>query len=326
MKLKYYGYFFHEVATERRILHSIKPLLTAFCAYENAPFKNSFLHADEKLSLIDLSNDTFLFLKGKDTEIVKAVNWSDISVEELSRRLQANEGIAFASHIVIKDSYLAFAATTLAPTISAFSSFMNELLTRLGHRDHQFRLNAFTEQLSRNDALKMEFIGTTSIQVNAASSLFHHLAGVLGVADPDGLHDLGSFELVLKPKRRQNIKELSRHLVELETDGIERLTIRARKEMEDRLTDFRLEGIGIFQDLVEPAERQSIQDAILDLIRNNDDLAERVRDYEQDEDYTREDIDALSKFNSTGSWSALLGNVQSVGTERVDAAVDPIQV
>lgn len=115
-------------------------------------------------------------------------------------------------------------------------------------------------------------------------------------------------------------------LVELETDGIERLTIRARKEMEDRLTDFRLEGLGIFQDLVEPAERQSIQDAILDLIRNNDDLAERVRDYEQDEDYTREDIDALSEFNSTDSWSALLGDVQSVGPERVDAAVDPIQV
>lgn len=324
MKLKYYGYFFHEVATERKILHSVKALLVAFCQYENSHFKNSFLHADEKLSLIDLGHDTFLFLKSKDTEVVKAVNWADISVEELSKRLAENEGLAFASHVVIKDSYLAFAATTLAPTISAFSSFVNEVLARLGYVEHQFRLCAFTEQLSRDEALRMEFIGTTSIQVNAYSPLFHELGAVLGLTDPEALHDLGAFELILKPKRRQNIKQLSHRIVEIESEGIDRLTIRARRELEDRLTDFRLEGLGIVQDFVEPAERQSIQDAILQIIRDNSELAERVRDYEQDDEYAREELDALAKFDSTDAWDSVLGDVQVRRPQRMDPAANPV--
>jgi hypothetical protein len=317
MKLNYYGYYFYEVAKERRILMSIKDFLIGFCNFDNATFKNTLIHNDEKIFLLNQRSDLFLFLKTKDTEIVKTIDKQNISVEEISSRLALNESIGFVSYIMVKSNYIAFASTQLAPSVTAFTSLVNELLTRLNCHAYQFRLNAFTEKLSRGDALKMDFIGSTAIEVNSDSSFFSRIAEVFG-ATPSDLEDLGTFEVILKPKSRQNIKNISQHLINADNQGIDKLTIRAKNEIADKLTDFRIEGLGIVHDILESSNEKHIYDEIFEKINANDILASKVQDHEQNDDYDRTIIDAIHKFNSSDNWFDIIGDIQDSSASKMD--------
>ncbi|MEB3098804.1 hypothetical protein VCS63_23410 [Achromobacter sp. D10] len=308
MKLKYYAYYFEDLAGRQRIRMSLRQFFTQFCEFEHSEFKKGFSHNEERVFLLPVDGNFFLFVKAKDTEIVKAIDVSAIASKDISERLMENESLGFSSYVFVADSYLAFAATQLAPTVSAFATFVNELLYKIGCRDHKFCVTAFTETVSRDDALRMSFIGATSIRVTRNSGLFEQLGGVFG-KDIDDLDALGAFEVTLKPKPRKDIKAVSKAIIGGNVQGIERIAIRARAELNDRLTDFRVDGLGAIHDAVSPRVGQSILESIFELIQANDVVAAKVRVHEQDDEFQARRIDAIAEFDSADHWRAKLGDL-----------------
>src|SRR5690606_4334199 len=102
-------------------------------------------------------------------------------------------------------------------------------------------ISPLTIQITRKQAKKMKFIGTTSMRVNRSSSLFKDMGGVLGMNAKE-MEDLQSFEVIIKPLPKVNIKDHTKSMIDLPADGIERFEIRAKAEIHDRLTDFRIES------------------------------------------------------------------------------------
>ncbi len=309
MKINYFGYCFTHEATSRRVLLDIRPFLKAFCRLDAVQFKNNFRYQDENLYLIRQTDDVYLFLTTRSNELIRKINTENITIGEINALLGDAEAIGFASYIIIKEHFIGFGATQLAPKVDVFSLFMNNLLESLGIVDWKFLPQAFMKSATKEEAMNMPFIGKTTIEISRENSFFQDILHTVSV-DPSDTFDLESFEITIKPRSRRNIKTtVNKFLDRIPDAGMQKLIVKAKEEGMSQLLDLYLVGSGAICDYVDKKQEPRIIANMQSKIESNRYLREKVEDYTSDENFSQIDIDVIIRFNSDNTWTTFIRNL-----------------
>lgn len=122
--------------------------------------------------------------------------------------------------------------------------------------------------------------------------------------------DVDSFELVLKPKRKQDISKAVAKVISAVPDaGLDKMIVRAKDELHGSLVDLYLAGKGIVADTIDTKDESVIAQKIKDKIDINPVLQEKVVAYEQDDSFTKMDIDGIAKFSNVDAWADSFADV-----------------
>lgn len=305
MMQRYFRYYFEEQKSKKKESESLIGILDAYCSYNNSSFKNSFSHNGESIFLLKEREKHYLFLKTKDTEIIKTINRQDIKVEEIATRLMSNESVGFASYVYIDDCFLGFSSTQLAPTVSAFASFLNTIFYKIGLLSHKVHISPLVTQITRKEALKMSFIGTSSIKVNSSSRIFRDLGEVVGIFD-ENIDDLDSFEVIIRPKPSKNLGQALQPLINQPSNGIERFHIRAKAELHDRMTDFRIESSLIMRGEVKIHKNEDVFTAIERTVEENRQrVMQKVREYNEADQVESISTNAIAQYYTHDKWPGI---------------------
>lgn len=309
MKLSYFGYSVTKYSNGERYLFDIRPFLNAFCGFENVAFKSQFTRSDEQVFLLKESVNLYLFLMTRQNEVIKKIKSSDLSVSEIYELLQQDEKLGFASYVYVKPSYLGFASTVMAPKYKAFSDFMGELFCAAGLTDYQFVLYPMLKQATKADALKMEFMGRASIQVNKENSLFDDLRDSFGGTVEDFI-DVDSFEIIIKPRPKKDISPAMRKVLNnVPTTGLDSFIMKAKEAADDQMMELYLAGKGQVSDTLNKNAEQAIDAQIDEKLARNEILMEKVNEHEANDEFQKEEPAAFVYLHNANAWGDILGSV-----------------
>lgn len=308
MKLSYYTYLLRNHKTGERYLGDLRPFLSAFVALEDVNFKNQFSHAGEHVYLARVHADLHVFIATRSNEIIKKIKSSDLSISEISDLLQRDEHLGFASYVYFSNKFVGYASTIMAPKAMAFANFLNSVLDAVQIHEYRFDLQAVLQDTSVEDALKMPFIGRSSIQVSKESRLFDDLRVQFGGSVED-FESVDSFEIVIKPKPRQNIeKAVKRAIKNVKHVGLEKFVCNAKEDLHDQLTEHYLVGNGMLSDLNSKGTEMEIYDAIKARV-SNPVLAEKLREFEQNEGIAKKLPGIFSDLSVSSAWTDRLSRL-----------------
>lgn len=306
MKLSYFGYSIKNQIDDKQYLFDMRPFVKAFCGVDSVAFKSQFRHSGEQLFLFHESGNLFLFLITRTNEIIKKISSKDLTVSEIYTALQQDEKLGFASYVHIESSYLGFASTIMAPRATVFAAFLEQIFQTVGLSDYQFVLHPLLQQSTRADAMKMGFLGRTSIQVNKENTVFEDMVIALGGASEDFV-DVGSFEIIVKPKPRKNIDTaVNKILGSLPDAGLESFVVRAREELEGQLSDFYLIGQGHVSDTIKKDGAQGIGSQINEKIAKNQLLEQKVAKHEGFDDFEKKEPKSFTRFHAADAWDEVV--------------------
>ena len=302
MKINYYGYFLKNIATEEKVLFDIRPFLRAFCQYNNIAFKNQFMRGDEHLYVAMNTGDLFIFLMTRSSEIIKKINSSDLSINEIDSLFESNEHLGFASYVNIKEKFMGFGSTTMAPKFPVFIEFINDIFESLGIRDYEIAVQPILHQATRSEAMAMPFFGKATIEIEKENTLGQDILGVVGASIED-TEDIESLEIIVKPKRKKNIKgAVTKFMENIPDDGLKRLILKARDEAHTQLTDLYLVGKGAVSDVIDGKKESRINELMMTKLGANTHLARKLREFECDERFEEGAIEHILHFNDHTSW------------------------
>lgn len=212
------------------------------------------------LYIHSIDDKNFLFTKTNDKSLVQKINKSNASVEDIKSSLAEDESLGFPSFIFIDGDVIGFARTIYGPTTSDLADF----LTANGmHTDGNanIQIEPLMRGTTKEDVMKMHFIGRTTVKIEANSGIFGDILKTLGARDVEGeLFD--SIEIVIKPKFRRNIKELAKEIVSNPNPKFSDVSIRAKDEAGDILTDHYLSEKGHLSASLDKATNAEIAEEI----------------------------------------------------------------
>lgn len=309
MKLSYFGYCVTRHSSGERYLFDLRPFLNAFCDLDNPKFKSRFTRSEEQVYLLKQSESLYLFLMTRTNEVIKKIKSSDLSISEIYDLLQQDEKLGFASYVYIKPTYLGFASTIMAPKYKAFSDFIVELFHAVGLVDFNFILHPMLQQATKADALRMDFMGRTSIQINKENSLFDDFRNSFG-GTAEEFANVDSFEIIIKPKPRKDISPaIVRVLDAVPSSGLDSFIMKAKESVDDQLMEIYLAGKGHVSDTLKKESEQLIETQIAEKIVRNDVLIEKVNEHEANDEFQKLEPDAFIHFHHVDAWGDHLGGV-----------------
>lgn len=262
MKIGYYHYYFKEVKKREapRICHDIRPMLSAYLKYSDQSWKSRIVtNDDEELLLLNTPKaDVFMLVATRKQEIIKAIHKHTLSCVELSERLKKDESAGFAAYFCADGRSIGLASTLRGPRTSAFSSFVNTIVERLGGARWRMHLNAIGSAITVDQAQAMAFVSRTSVHVSSGNPLFKRMKELLGTES----NDIGSFEVVIRGRKKKNISDVFEQMAnEAKGDGMDRMKIRAKAVVGEALTDYFVDEYGKMSDeLGTGSEKKMIQE------------------------------------------------------------------
>ncbi len=309
MRLNYFGYYFENNNINQRYLFDLRSFIRTFSSLENVSFKNSFLYNDEHLYLFPAAQNIYLFVMTRSNEIIKRINTNDLHVNEIYELLEQGEQLGFASYVYFQEKYLGFASTILAPKVTALIHLINSILEKIGQGNLKFVAQALLHQASRNEVLNLPFIGRTIIEVSKENSFAEDIKNFVG-ASADDVGEIESFELIIKPKRRKNIEPLVKKFIRnIPEDGVEKLIIKAKDELQDHLTDLYLVGKGAISDYINTRDENAIYEHIVTKTENNMLLKQKINEFANDERFTETGLENIRRFNDAATWTDFIHNI-----------------
>lgn len=303
MKVNYFGYFFERHAEGDSFLADIRPFLAGFCAYGDAAFKNRFHHMGENLYLFKRLQNLYLFLMTRNNEIIKGIRNENLALSEIQELLAAEgESIGFASYLHLDANYFGFASTVMAPRFQTFSLFINQLLQSVGQDNYRFVAKPLLQKATRADALQMQFHGAATFQIDANSRTARDLMEQFNLVDDEfGMVDSISVKIV--PKFRKNIRPASVKLItNLPEDGLQRFSVMAKQDANERLTELYLADQGQISDMVKSREEPRISAEITANIEINEALAQKVQEHARDDQFEEIEARFINRLSDPGSW------------------------
>lgn len=122
--------------------------------------------------------------------------------------------------------------------------------------------------------------------------------------------DVDSLEITMKPSPRRDISTAVRQVVNnLPDNGLERFIVRAKDDLHDRLIDHYLAGQGQLSDAVAKGSDSDILTVMQQTMSNNTVLQDKVREYEADEQFQRQDVQRIHHFHDANEWAATLADL-----------------
>ncbi|MDF0731046.1 hypothetical protein P0Y43_09955 [Pseudomonas entomophila] len=207
MRLSYYGYYLTHKMNYGRHLVDLSQFILSFAECEDANLKGRLFYNSENIYLQKLAGNVCVFAMTRDAEKFKKIDTSKMSISEFKQLLGEDEKLGFASYIILKPNFFGFASSSLSPKFDAFCSIINSLLSYTGNGAWDFCVNPLVHQATRDEAVKMNYIGKTTIEVKRENSLARNILSVIN-ADSDA-DELDSLEITLKPKKGRSIKGYS---------------------------------------------------------------------------------------------------------------------
>jgi hypothetical protein len=309
MKVNYFAYCLENEKTGQRVLFDLRKFLKAFCRLKHTKFKSQFIHQDENVYLFYQTLDTYLFLITRSNELIKKINTESLAVDEIHSLLADNEQLGFASYVLFKEDHFGFGSTLLAPKLDVFTNYINQLLQEAKIASWQFVPLAIMHQATRDNALNLNFLGKTTIEVNKDNTLYKDLINVIK-GNVDDTLDLSSFELTMKPKARQNIKPVVDKLLnEISDKGLEKFIVRAKSEVSSQMMDLYLIGHNAVSDTVNKDNEAKIPMELGKKYNNNELLPIKLAEYRSNENFEENSIKAIVSYHNDNSWSDLVADL-----------------
>lgn len=310
MRLRYYRHGFLEVSSNKHYRHPIEKILDSFCKVSDSDFKNKFSHNGESIFLLRKAKNCYLFIKTKDTDIIQAIDRKKITSEEIEKRLKANESIGFVSFIYVSGPIISFCSTHLGPTTTAFVHLINNVLFTQKIDSFRFYVEPLEAQIDRKEARKLKFIGSASIRVNDSNSLFDDICSVFDI-DNNNANYLDSFEIKIIPKRNKNIQLINNKLLQIDNTGMEKYEIRAKAELHERLTEYRIESSLIMRDDITIQSNQDIYTEMAKSTDSNKAAIKKALENEKENDVKTSSINAFSKLHTHSNWDISSGDTKN---------------
>lgn len=185
--------------------------------------------------------ESFLITKTFDSDLVKRINRKTLSIEEIKASLGSDESLGFPSFLFIKGNVIGFAKSFHGPSIRELAAYINAKCNI--PEGYNLVIEPLMRDITKDDALNMNFIGRTTVRVESASRLFDPLLRALGAQSIDE-ELLEGLEITIKPKRLRNIKGVAKDIISNIDEQHESILLKGREESADMLTDFYLSNKG----------------------------------------------------------------------------------
>jgi len=222
--------------------------------------KTSLSLGNNYLYIHSIGDKTFLFTKTNDKSLVQKINKSNASVEDIKSSLAEDESLGFPSFIFIEGDIIGFARTIYGPTTSDLADFLTGNGMHIDGNE-KLQVEPLMRGTTKDDVMKMHFIGRTTVKVEASSGVFGDILKTLGAKEVEGeLFD--SIEIVIKPKFKRDIKGLAKELVSNPNPQFSDISLRAKDEAGDILTDHYLSEKGHLSASLDKATNAEIAEEI----------------------------------------------------------------
>jgi hypothetical protein len=316
MRLNYYGYYIKDESTGNKYLHDLRDFFKAYCSKCNIEFKKQFKYADEHIYLFNSIGDMYLFITTRSNEVIKKID-ENLGVNEIYSMLSANEHLGFASYVFLRKDFFCFASTIFAPKLVCFQFYINEIFKKIGLETYKFIINPMMHQSSRNEIMRMPFIGRTTFEINKESSFWGELKAIVTASNED-TQEFDSFEITIKPNKKQNIAPLVKKFMDKIPDaGMEKFITKAKEESEGALTELYLMGKGAICDSIFSKHEPVIHEKIATKISENKILKSKIEEFRRN-GYTPNTPDDLRRYNDDDSWANILLSIQNDNSEQYD--------
>lgn len=305
MKITYYKYYFTKIAQPNgfRTLYDLTPILRTFAEYDNSTLKNSFeTENGERTYILKANNRVFLFLITRDQDIIKAINSSSISCEDIHQKLDRGESVGFASYLYLQDSFYAMGTTLKGPKNNSLIHFTNDLIKKLNLTGHTFNSEPFLISTTKAEAARIPFIGRTKVEVDPQNTLGQQMGSFLGFGNSN---EIDSYEVTIKPKRGRNLKDANpSFLNRVDETGLKKFIIKAKVDLEEALTEFYISTQGAMQDVINSNAEGDIISELSTRVAANPLLGDKLTELNNNRLYNRDEIQSLDPFAELGSWSS----------------------
>jgi len=239
----------------------------------------------------------------RDSEKFKRINTASLDIGEIQKLLGQDEKIGFASYLIIKPHFFGFASSSLSPKFDSFCSMVNRLLILTGNGSWRFCIKPLVHQATKEEAIAMNYIGKTTIEVSHGNSLTRSFMSFLGC---DDCTDLDSLEITLKPKKNRSIKRLVEKVVDCaDDDGIEKLTMKAQNDAGAAMLDLYIVGRGVLSDQIGNYDESVIPSIIEIKIRENVKLTEQLTGFLHEFDDQTDGTHNFNPCSDVDAWRAI---------------------
>ncbi|MGG2141210.1 protein rexA [Symbiopectobacterium sp. RP] len=221
-----------------------------------ATHSNSLSHGADYLYLHNIDNKTFLFTKTNDNSLIQKINRSSASIEDIKKSLADDESLGFPAFVFVDEDVIGFARTVYGPTTTDLIDFLHGKNIAI-EDGSKVQLEPLMKSTTKKDVMTMSFIGRTTVKIESNTTIFVDIMRALGAKDiEDELFD--SIEVIIKPKHRRDIKSATRDIVNNPNPPYSEISMRAREEAGDILSEHYLSEKGHLSAIIEKATNAEI--------------------------------------------------------------------
>jgi len=310
MRQNYFGYYIEDERNGLKYYYDAREFIKAFCLRSPVNFRKTFIFDDENVYMFHVVGDMYLFVTTRSNEIIKKINSDNLDINEIYTALSDNENLGFASYLYFGNNFVGFSSTMLSPRVSLLISFFNELFSKISLEHYKLKINALLYQSTREEIMRMPFVGRTVIEINKDNSFTKEILATLGCDDKEESAEFESFEIIIKPQKRKNVEQIvKKFLAKLPDSGMQKFIAKAKEEISDSLTDLYIVGQGAISDDISGKDDFTIYEKIKAKILDNRLLEEKVQEFRQN-GYASDIPQDILYFNNNDAWANILHRLQ----------------
>ncbi len=274
---------------ENRYLININKIIDCFLS-EKKEFRRKFMINGEHIYIFSddfpRQKNTFLLVVTKNNEIIKAIDASTVTVQDITTKLSENEELGFASFFYTgKPHCIAFVNRMLSPRITLLGDLINQYFEKKfsSSRKYKLILTPLINRVGKNELLSMDFIGKTTMEASSRGSLGKALMEFIGGNATDD--NISSIEVTIKPLRNKSIKKTVTNVAtHIDTETV-KFVAQAKQELQPILSDLYVIGQGKVSDKLKNIPTLSIpavDKVITERLYKNKILEKKLSEFETD--------------------------------------------
>lgn len=303
MRINYYRYYFKY--QNKVTFYSIQNLIYQYLHNAPATFQEQFKTtiSNDNLYIFETTiNNLYFFMRTRDDEVIRKINSSKLTIEDIKATFNPDEKLGFSSYIYVDQDYIGFASTNLAPKASDFTDFMNQLVQKIDS-NLIFELEAIMTELSAADAKKLAFVSRAHIKVPASKSMMADILGSVGYNTPNPSINVDYIEVILKAEPGKNILEQTKSILDAATSQTDKFILSAKANMADNLRDYYIEAAGGLSDTIYQGKKASDTERKIETkILTNTDLKQILDRKRKNEKKQTEDISVITNYITNNRW------------------------
>lgn len=226
MKVSYYSYYVSDISTGKPTKENIN-----LKDFVDNLIKKQVVMENEFIS--HLYNDVYAFIKIDDAAFIKKINTENLTVDDINQSLEKNESIGFSSYFIVKEKVIGFASTIFSSKVNKLETYINN---HVSSKDRQFVMKPIMKTMTKAESLNLEYIGRTTLTIERSSSIFNDVLSSVGVKKLDD-ELIDGIQVIVKPKPRRNIKNVTKEIIEKHYDDLTAIKIRAKDHLADIATE-----------------------------------------------------------------------------------------